>query len=444
MIITKKSIPRRTMLRGLGASLALPLLDGMVPAFTALRDTSANPVRRLGIVYVPNGMMMDHWTPSTEGSGFDFPTILQPLEPFRNQVQVLSGMHGVDAEGPHARASTRFLTGVASQRDNGSNLRAGISMDQIAGRVLGRETQLATLELAIDGRDFAGSCDEGFSCAYTNTISWANDTTPLPMENNPRAVFERLFGDSGSTDPAVRKARLKKDASLLDSVTERARALSRQLGSTDQAKLDQYLEAVRDIERRIQMAEAQSERELPVIDQPAGIPSTFGEHTRLMFDLLALAYETDLTRVATFMMGREITGRTYAEIGVPDAHHPISHHQRDPVKLEKLRKINRYHAELFSEFITRLNSTPDGDGTLLDHSMIVYGAGMADSNSHYSGNLPILLAGGGAGTGGRHTQYAEDTPLANLHLSLLDKMGVPIESLGDATGRLPLDALSGV
>jgi len=329
MIITKKAIPRRTMLKGLGASLALPLLDGMVPAFTALRDTAANPVRRLGIVYVPNGMMMDHWTPATEGVGFNFPTILQPLERFRDQVEVLSGMHGVDAEGPHARASTRFLTGVASQRDDGSNLKAGISMDQIAGRVLGQETQLATLELAIDGRDFAGSCDEGFSCAYTNTISWANETTPLPMENNPRAVFERLFGDSGSTDPAVRKARLEKDASLLDSVTDRARALSRQLGSTDQAKLDQYLEAVRDIERRIQMAEAQSDREIPVVDQPAGIPDTFGEHSRMMFDLLALAYETDLTRVATFMMGREITGRTYAEIGVPDAHHPISHHQRD-------------------------------------------------------------------------------------------------------------------
>ena len=444
MIITKKAIPRRTMLKGLGASLALPLLDGMVPAFTALRDTAADPVRRLGIVYVPNGMMMDHWTPATEGIGFNFPTILQPLERFRDQVEVLSGMHGVDAEGPHARASTRFLTGVASQRDDGSNLKAGISMDQIAGRVLGQETQLATLELAIDGRDFAGSCDEGFSCAYTNTISWANDTTPLPMENNPRAVFERLFGDSGSTDPAVRKARLEKDASLLDSVTDRARYLSRQLGSTDQAKLDQYLEAVRDIERRIQMAEAQSERELPVVDQPAGIPDTFGEHTKMMFDLLALAYETDLTRVATFMMGREITGRTYAEIGVPDAHHPISHHQRDPVKLEKLMKINLYHAELFAEFIARLNSTPDGDGTLLDHSMIVYGAGMADSNSHYSGDLPILLAGGAAGTGGRHMQHEPDTPLANLHLSLLDKMGVPIESLGDSTGRLPLETLCGV
>ena len=442
MMITKKAIPRRTVLRGLGASLALPLLDGMVPALEAVRNTAANPVRRLGIVYVPNGIMMDHWTPTTEGTGFDLPTILQPLESFRDSLQVLSGMYGVDGEGPHARAATRFLTGVTANPDNGSNLRAGVSMDQIAGRVLGRETQLATLELAIDGRDFAGSCDDGFSCAYTNTISWANETTPLPMENNPRVVFERLFGDSGSTDPAVRKARLSKDASLLDSVTERARDLSRQLGAGDQAKLRQYLDAVRDIERRIQMAEAQSDRELPVIDQPAGIPDTFGEHAALMFDLLALAYETDLTRVATFMMGREITGRTYAEIGVPDAHHPISHHQKDPEKLAKLTKINTYHVQIFSQFLERLRSTPDGDGSLLDHSMIVYGAGMADSNAHGSKDLPITLTGGVAGTGGRHVRYPEDTPMANLHLSLLDRMGVPAESLGHATGQLPLDPLN--
>ena len=322
MIITQKAIPRRTVLRGLGASLALPLLDGMVPAFAAMRNTAANPTRRLAVVYVPNGMMMEHWTPAAEGDAFDFPMILKPLEPYRRHVQVLSGMRGVESPGPHARASTRFLTGMPSKPDDGSNLLGGVSMDQIAGRVHGRETQLATLELALDGRDFAGSCDDGFSCAYTNTIAWANELTPLPMENNPRAVFEMLFGDTGSTDPAVRKARLSKDASLIDSVTERAADLSRQLGSGDRAKLDQYLDAVRDVERRIQMAEAQSDRELPVVAQPAGIPGTMGEHAALMFDLLALAYETDLTRVATFMLGREITGRTYAEIGVPDAHHP--------------------------------------------------------------------------------------------------------------------------
>ncbi|MDA1092625.1 MAG: DUF1552 domain-containing protein [Acidobacteria bacterium] len=441
MMITKKAIARRTILRGMGAALALPLLDGMVPAFAAIRNTAANPTRRLGIVYCPNGMMMDHWTPSTEGAGFEFSSILKPLEPFREQIQVLSGMHGVESEGPHARASTRFLTGVPSKPDDGSDLLGGVSMDQIAGRVHGRETQLATLELALDGRDFAGSCDDGFSCAYTNTIAWADESTPLPMENNPRVVFELLFGDTGNTDPRIRQARLSKDASLLDSVTERATDLSRQLGGSDQAKLAQYLDAVRDIERRIQMAEAQSDRELPVMAQPAGIPDTMGEHAKLMFDLMALAYETDLTRVATFMLGREITGRTYAEIGVADAHHPISHHQKDPEKLAKLTKINQYHAQLFAGFIERLRSTPDGDGSLLDHSMIVYGAGMGDSNAHASQNLPILLAGGGAGTGGKHIRYPEDTPLANLHLSLLDKMGVPVETLGHSTGRLPLDSL---
>lgn len=434
MIITKKAIPRRAMLRGFGAALALPMLDAMIPA---MANTAPKPIKRLGIVYVPNGMRMDHWTPSTVGDGFEFPSILKPMEPFREQLQIISGLHGVDGEGPHARASTRFLTGVASTRDNGSNLRAGISMDQIAGRFLGNETQLSTLELAIDGRDFAGSCDEGFSCAYTNTITWANETTPLPMENNPRAIFERLFGDTGSTDPKVRRARLSKDASLLDSVTQRAQDLSRQLGASDQTKLGQYLEAVRDVERRIQMAEAQSDRELPVVDQPAGIPDTFAEHARLMFDMMALAWETDMTRVATFMMGREITGRTYAEIGVPDAHHPISHHQRDPVKLEKLLKINQYHMTFFAEFLDRLSTSEDANGSLLDSSMIVYGAGMADSNSHYSRELPIMLAGNVA-HGGYHLQYPEATPLSNMHLSLLDKLGTPIESLGDSTGRLSI------
>lgn len=434
MIITKKAIPRRAMLRGFGAALALPMLDAMIPA---MANTAPKPIKRLGIVYVPNGMRMDHWTPSTVGDGFKFPSILKPMEPFREQLQIISGLHGVDGEGPHARASTRFLTGVASTRDNGSNLRAGISMDQIAGRFLGNDTQLSTLELAIDGRDFAGSCDEGFSCAYTNTISWANETTPLPMENNPRAIFERLFGDTGSTDPKVRRARLSKDASLLDSVTQRAQDLSRQLGASDQTKLGQYLEAVRDVERRIQMAEAQSDRELPVVDQPAGIPDTFAEHARLMFDMMALAWETDMTRVATFMMGREITGRTYAEIGVPDAHHPISHHQRDPVKLEKLLKINQYHMTFFAEFLDRLRTSEDANGSLLDSSMIVYGAGMADSNSHYSRELPIMLAGNVA-HGGYHLQYPEATPLSNMHLSLLDKLGTPIESLGDSTGRLSI------
>ena len=442
MIITRKAIPRRTVLRGLGASVALPLLDGMVPAFAAMRQSPANPVQRLGIVYVPNGMRMEHWTPSIDGVGFDFQEVLQPLEPFRDHLRVLTGLDGAEGtglrKGVHASASTRFLTGVPATAADGADLLAGTSMDQIAARELGQHTQLASLELALDGRDFTGSCDDGFSCAFTNTIAWANETTPLPMENNPRMVFERLFGDSGTTDPVVRRARRRKDASLLDSVTERAAQLQQGLGPGDRSKLDQYLDAVRDIERRIQKAEEQSGRELPSVEQPPGVPDTVGEHATLMFDLQALAYETDLTRVTTFMMGREITGRTYAEIGVPDAHHPISHHQRDPEKLAKLLKINQYHVTLFAAFLERLRSTPDGDGSLLDHVQIVYGAGMSESNSHRPQNLPILVAGGPARPGGRHIRYEEGTPLANLHLSLLDQLGVPVETLGHSTGRLPL------
>jgi hypothetical protein len=442
MIITNKAIPRRTILRGLGASLALPLLDAMVPAFAAPRTSASSPAR-LGVVYVPNGMVMNDWLPETEGDGFAFKPIMKPLEPFRDQLVVLSGLRGVESEGPHARASTRFLTGVPSRRADGADLHAGVSMDQIVARVQGQHTQLASLELAIDGRDFAGSCDDGFSCAFTNTIVWSGESTPLPMENNPRVVFERLFGDTGSTNPSVRRARLLRDASLLDSVTERAADLQRGLGTQDRSKLDQYLAAVRDIERRIQKAEEQSSRELPVIEQPAGVPATFGEHVRLMFDMQLLAYQTDMTRVVTFMLGREITGRTYAEIGVPDAHHPISHHQRDPEKFVKLTKINTYHVTLFAEFLEKLRQTPDGDGSLLDHITLIYGAGMADSNTHGSKNLPIVLVGGGT-KGGRHLKHAEETPFANLHLTLMDRMGVQIDQLGHSTGRLPLEPLSGV
>ena len=445
MIISKKAISRRTILRGLGASLALPLLDGMVPALTALRNTAASPVPRLGVVYVPNGMMVDNWTPATEGAGFEFKPIMKPLEPFRDRLVVLSGLRGVDSEGPHARASTRFLTGVPSKRADGADLRAGISMDQLVARVQGRQTQLASLELAIDGRDFAGSCDQGFSCAYTNTIAWSSESTPLPMENNPRVVFERLFGDTGSTNPEILRARLLKDASLLDSVTERVADLQRGLGPQDRSKINQYLQAVRDVERRIQKAEEQSSRELPVMDQPAGVPATFGEHARLMFDLQVLAYQTDLTRVTTFMLGREITGRTYAEIGVPDAHHPISHHQGDPDKFVKITKINTYHVTLFAEFLEKLRATSDGDGSLLDHVQIIYGAGMSDPNSHGSKNLPIALVGGGAiATGGRHVRCSDDTPLANLHLTLMDRMGVQTDRLGHSTGRLAFEPLAGI
>jgi hypothetical protein len=445
MIITKKAIPRRTVLRGLGASLALPLLDAMVPAFAARTHAAAAPVIRFGVVYVPNGIMMQHWMPDREGEGFELKSILKPFEPFRDQLLVLSGLKGVESDGPHARASTRFLTGVPSKRADGADLQAAVSMDQLIARVQGAHTQLASLELAVDGRDFAGSCDDGFSCAYTNTIAWSGPSTPLPMENSPRVVFERLFGDSGSTDGAVRRARLQRDASLLDSVADRVADLQRGVGPNDRSKISQYLDAVRDLERRIQAAERQSARELPVIEQPRGVPATFGEHVRLMFDLQLLAYQTDVTRVVTFMFGREITGRTYPEIGIPDAHHPISHHQSDPQKLEKLAKINGYHATLFAEFVMKLRATPDRDATLLDHTVMIYGAGMADSNAHASRNLPITLVGGGMGVkGGCHLKYAADTPLANLHLRVMDTMGVRIDQLGHSTGRLPIEPLTGI
>ena len=439
MIVTKKAISRRLVLRGLGASLALPLLDGMVPAFAALR-TAASPVRRLGVVYVPNGVMMPSWLPDTVGQGFEFKRILKPLEPFRDRLLVLSGLDGAASRGggAHTPAATRFLTGVSSKPTDGADLHAGVSMDQLAARVQGSQTQLASLELALDGRDFSGSCENGTSCAYLNTMVWRDEKTPLPMESNPRIVFERLFGDSGSTDPAVRIARLRKDGSLLDSVADRVAELRREVGPSDRTKIDQYLDAVRDIERRIQKTEEQSSKEIPSFDQPAGVPPTVREHAKLMFDLQTLAYQTDLTRVVTFMMGREITGRTYGEIGVPDSHHAISHHQGDPEKIEKVTKINHLHATLFAEFLEHLRSTPDGDGSLLDHVTLIYGAGMADSNQHAGKNLPILLAGSGIGQGGRHIKYNDGTPLANLHLTLLDNFGVRVEKLGHSNGWLPI------
>jgi len=444
MIITRKAMNRRAVLRGLGTGVALPLLDAMVPALTAFQKTVAKPVNRFGAVYVPNGMMMAHWTPSAEGSAFEFTPILKPLEPFRDRLVVLSGLNSTPparqgAVGVHARASTRFLTDVPPKVTNGADLEAGISMDQIAAKELGRNTQLASLELGLESTDSGASCDNGFNCVYTSTISWRSATTPLPTEHNPRAVFQRLFGEAGSTDPAARRARVEQQRSILDSVTRRIARLEQQVGSGDRAKLDEYFEAIRDIERRIQNAERQSATGLPVVEQPAGIPASFEEHVKLMFDLYVLAYQCDLTRVITFMIAHEFSGRTYPQIGIPDAHHPISHHSGDAARLAKLAKINTYHVSLFASFLEKLQATPDGDGSLLDHVMIVYGAGMSDSNIHDPKNLPILLAGGGAGQlkGGTHLRFPKDTPLANLHLSLLDKLGVHLEKLGDSAGELP-------
>ena len=445
MIISKKAIPRRAVLRGIGATLALPLLDGMVPALSAIRNTPAKGMRRFGVVYVPNGMAMEYWTPTGEGTAFEFSPVLQPMAPFRDRTLVLTGLNPGPGGGAHAGAATKFLTSVpGKQSDGAAEIQAGTSIDQFLGKELGQYTQLSSLELALDGRDFAGSCDAGFSCAYTNTISWRTPTTPLPMENNPRVVFERLFGDSGSTDPAVRLARIKEDRSILDSVTEKVADLQRGIGPEDRHKISQYLDAVRDVERRIQKAEEQNSRELPVVQQPAGVPATFDEYMRLMFDLQLLAYQVDLTRVVTFMVGREISGRTYNEIGIPDAHHPLSHHLDDPTKIGTMSKINTYHVQLFADFLEKMRSTPDGDGSLLDHSLLLYGAGMSNSNAHAPINLPIMVVGGAAGglKGGRHIKYPEDTLAANLLMAIMDKLGVPMEKVGNSNGTLDVLSLA--
>jgi hypothetical protein len=447
MILTNKAIPRRTVLRGLGATLALPFLDSMVPAFGPAARAATQPVRRFGVVYVPNGMVMPQWAQPADTGTLTITPTLKPIEAFRNQVTVLTGLSSNPpvgglvgaAAGVHARASTRFLTDVPPKRGQGLEIEAGVSADQLAAKELGKYTQLASLELSLDPRDFSGSCDAGYSCAYTNTLSWRGPTTPLPVENDPRALFERMFGDSGTTEPATQLARNRADKSILDSVTDRVSQLQKRIGARDRAKLTEYLEAVRDVERRIQKAEEQNGQTLPIVQQPAGVPATFEEHAKLMFDLQVLAYQIDLTRVITFMMGRELSSRTYPQIGVSEAHHPISHHLNDPGKLQSLAKINTHHMSQFAYYLEKLRATADGDGSLLDHLFIVYGAGMADSNLHSPNGLPVMLVGGGAGTlkGDRHVKYKMDTPLANLHLTLLDKLGVPgIDTIGDSTGRV--------
>jgi len=452
MISTKKHLSRRTVLRGLGATLALPLLDGMVPAFAAIRQTAAKPVQRFAGFYVPNGMSMPSWTPTGEGAAFQFSSILEPLTPFRDRLLVLTGMCSKEADprpgegdGDHSRAQAGFLTGAhAKKTGSGADLEAGISIDQIVAKEFGKETQLASLELALESYDLVGQCEDGYGCAYSATIAWRNAKTPLPMEADPRAVFERLFGASDSTDSRARLAQLRRDRSILDMVSGQLTDLQRSLGQGDLSRLTEYLDSIRDVERRIQIAEAQSDRELPTVHQPAGVPASFEEYAKVMYDLLALAFQTDLTRVGTFLYGREKSVRTYPEIGVPDPHHPISHHQRRADHLEKLAKINAYHVKMFAHFLEKLRSTPDGDGTLLDHSILVYGAGMSDSDTHYHHHLPIVVAGGGAGQirGGRHLRFNNEPPLANLHVTLLDKMGFPVERLGDSDGKVP--ELSGV
>jgi hypothetical protein len=449
MLILKKAIPRRTLLRGLGATLALPLLDAMVPSLTALQKTAAKPVTRFGVMYVPNGMVMEQWTPATEGASFELTPTLAPLAPYKDDLLVLSNLACVPTAGrpggAHAKASTRFLTDVSPPTSE-TWLDAGISVDQILAKQMSAFTQLGSLELSVESGDTAGACDVGFACAYTNTISWLGSATPLPTENNPRTVFERLFGDAGSTDPRVRQARVRQDRSLLDSVRDEVAHLQGSLGAGDRLKLVEYLDAIRDVERRIQKAEEQSGQALPQVEHPAGIPPAYDDHVKLMCDLQVLAYQTDLTRVVTFMLGREFSGVTYPQIGVPDAHHPITHHALEPEKIAKVVKINHYHVTQFASLLEKLRATPDGDGSLLDHTVMMYGTGMGDCNAHDPRNIPLVLAGGRSAQlkGGRHIRYAKETPLANLHLTLLDKLGVHMDRMGDSTGRLDDRALAGI
>ncbi|HLG56416.1 MAG TPA: DUF1552 domain-containing protein [Vicinamibacterales bacterium] len=442
MIVMKKAISRRTVLRGMGTAVALPLLDAMVPALTAQVKTPAKAVRRLGVVYHPNGVIYENWLPMGVGRDFALSRTLAPLAPFRDQLIVVTGLSSHQAEalgdggGDHSRASGSYLTGVHVKKSD-SIVENGVSMDQIAAKAFEKETQLSSLQLTADDNSLVGSCDVGYSCAYSSTLSWRTPTLPLMAENNPRVVFERLFGSSDSTDARVRAARLRQDRSILDSVTSRVKQLQQTLGPTDNTKLSDYLESLRDTERRIQKAEEQRTQQGPDIDQPSGVPDGFEPHVQLLYDLQVLAYQSDLTRVITFMYGREQTGRPYPQIGIPEPHHPLTHHQNDAEKMEKCTKIQLYHMALFAAYLEKLRTTPDGDGSLLDHMMLLYGGGISNSDRHTHGALPTLLLGGGAGAlkGGRHLVYPEDTPLTNLQLTLLDRLGVPAETLGDSTGQ---------
>ena len=452
MFISRMALPRRTFLRGLGVTVALPLLDAMVPALSALARTAAGPVRRLGFVYTPNGATMAAWTPAGEGPALEeFSPTLSPLAPFRDQVVVPTGLSQKQAEsfgdgnGEHSRGQTVWLCGVHPKRTEGADVQAATTVDQVAAQAIGKDTPLLSLEMALEQNYLVGNCDNGYSCVYWNTISWRTPTTPLPMEVNPRVVFERMFGDGGT--PNQRRAQIREDRSILDSVRDSVVSLQNRLGAGDRLRVAEYLDSMREIERRIQVAEKQSgESVIELPDRPVGAPEAYDEHAKLMFDLAALAFQADITRVFTLLLGREQTNRPYPFIGVPEAHHAISHHQNDPVKLAKAAKINTYHIELLARFAGRLRSISEGDGTLLDQSMILQGGGLSNSDQHSHIDLPLVLVGGGAGRlkGGRHLRFPKDTPMNNLHMALLEKVGVEIEKFGDSAGTIELEPLSGV
>lgn len=437
MINTKKSISRRTLLRGAGVALSLPLLDAMIPASTATAATVASPekLRRLGYIYTPMGFNPKAWNPEGETLG-EMPFSLKPLEAVRDQVTVISGMELKNAyPGSHATSNAAFLSAARAKRTESSDYYLGTTVDQIAAKHLGANTQLPSLELAMDLLNNVGQCDNGYACVYQNNLSWSSPTTPLPSEAHPRIVFENLFGEGGT--PAQRRAALKRRASLLDSVTEEMHRFKLQLGAGDRNKVDGYFESIREVEKRIQRAEAGvADNPLPDLDRPVGVPTAYADHARLMFDLQLLAFQGDITRVVSFQLAREASTRTYPEIGVPEPHHPVSHHGNNPEKLEKLAKINQFHVSLFAEFLAKLAATPEAGGSLLDHSLYLYGSGMGDPDAHDHTDLPIIVAGGAAGNmqGGRHVKYEKETPLANLHLTLLNKAGIEMESFADSNG----------
>lgn len=455
-IVTKRALPRRTFLRGAGVVLGLPLLDAMVPALSALADTPAATAKRLGFIYMPNGVAknssgIDYWTPPTEGRNFQMSQILTPLEPFRDRLLVVSGLDQNQAEagndgasGDHTRGTSSWLTGVYPKRTEGADVQNGISADQIAAPVLGKDTALPSLELAIDLNFLAGQCENSYSCVYLNTLAWTSPTTPLPTENNPRVVFERLFGDGGTAER--RAAHARRNRSILDSVLDDFNRLQQKLGPGDRVVVDEWVDAVREVERRIAGVEKRSNGELPTLERPTGVPERFDEHVKLMYELQWLAFRADLTRVVTFMLGRELNFRTYPEIGVTEGHHGLSHHQDRPEQIAKYAKVGTYQAELLAWFLEKLQSTPEGDGTLLDHSLFLYGAGLSNPNTHAHVDLPLLVIGGRSLgiEGNRHLVVRRQEPMTNLLLTLLDKAGVRADTLGDSTGRMPVSGLADV
>ena len=450
MMIFRKAIPRRAFLRGLGASVALPLLDSMVPVLARAQDLSSLAATRVNFFYVPNGITMSKWIPAAVGSSFELTPIMKPLASFRDRLLVLSGLdqnqgHSMPGEnaGDHPRASATYLTCVHPKATSGSDLRAGTSVDQIIARELGKHTQLASLELGIESAEILGSCESAYSCAYYNTICWRDPTTPLPMENNPRAIFERLFGDSESTSREERIMRIQEKRSVLDFVSRGVNRLLKDVGPVDRLKVNQYLEAVRDVERRIEMAEAQSSRELPSLQRPAGIPVSFTQHIKLLLDLEVLAYQCDLTRVSTLMVGHEMGLQAYPELGFADPYHPLTHHNGDPEKVAKVIQIDTFHTSMFAYLLERMAATPEGDGSLLDRSLILYGSGLSDGNLHLHDNLPVLLVAGKATqiAGGTHIRYPQGTPMANLYLTMLDHLGIQVASFGDSTGKLTIPSV---